>query len=54
VIRSLDHHVIGNSMRMAGEIKIRLDESWKTRLDESEAHRVLHIAGDVNHQLGYA
>ncbi len=53
VVRSSDHHVIGNSMRMSGTIEIRLDESWRARLDDSEQRRVLEIAGTLNQQLGY-
>lgn len=47
------HHVLGNSMRMAGQIRIRLDQSWKERLDQHEADRVLEIAGKANRELGY-
>ena len=47
------HHVLGNSMRMAGTIRIRLDQSWKKRLDPREADAVLAIAGDANRRLGY-
>jgi hypothetical protein len=47
------HHVLGNSMRMGGEIRIRLDQSWRERLDRNEAQRILEIAGETNRKLGY-
>jgi hypothetical protein len=52
-IVAADHHVLGNSMRMAGQIHIRLDQSWTERLDSDEARQVLEIAGDINRKLGY-
>jgi hypothetical protein len=53
VLDAASHHILGNSMRMGGEIRIRLDQSWKNRLDAGEARQVLAIAGDVNRALGY-
>ena len=47
------HHVLGNSMRLGGEIRIRLDQSWRDRLDARETDDILAIAGDVNRSLGY-
>jgi hypothetical protein len=53
-IDAADHHVLGNSMRMAGQIRIRLDQSWAQRLDSVETRQILEIAGDINRKLGYA
>jgi hypothetical protein len=53
-LRSSDHHILGNSMRLAGAITVRLDESWRERLDREEQHRVLRIGGTMNRELGYA
>jgi hypothetical protein len=53
VVDATQHHVLGNSMRMAGEIRIRLDQSWKERLDTVETECILEIAGKLNQQLGY-
>jgi hypothetical protein len=53
-ITATEHHVLGNSMRMAGQIRIRLDQSWTQRLDSHEARQILEIAGDINRKLGYA
>lgn len=53
VVEAASHHVLGNSMRLGGAIRIRLDESWKNRLSPEENARVLAIAGDLNDQLGF-
>jgi hypothetical protein len=52
--RPVEHHVLGNSMRLAARGDIRLDERWRTELDEREATQALRIAGDLHRQLGYA
>jgi hypothetical protein len=53
-VRSSDHHIIGNRMRTAGQITIRLDESWRTRLNLDEHDHVLGVAGSINRAMGYA
>lgn len=53
VVDAARHHVLGNSMRMAGQIRIRLDQSWRERLDHHETARILEIAGEANRKLGY-
>jgi hypothetical protein len=53
VINASQHHVLGNSMRMKADIRIRLDQSWAERLDSDETRQILEIAGDVNRKLGY-
>jgi len=50
---SHEHHVLGNNMRMAGSIEIRLDERWRRELEDSEQAEVLGIAGELNRQFGY-
>jgi hypothetical protein len=53
VIRAQDHHVLGNSMRLNEQIRIRLDESWRDRLAADEVDRILAIAGPANRAAGY-
>jgi hypothetical protein len=53
-IHTAHHHIIGNSMRLTGEITIRLDETWRTRLDAHERRRILSVAGPMNRAMGYA
>lgn len=50
---SEDHHVIGNSMRFQGNIRPRLDETWRSRLAADEQQQVLGIAGRANQEFGY-
>jgi hypothetical protein len=52
-IRATDHHVLGNAMRLGGEITLRLDERWRARLTAGEQRECLTIAGDMNRALGY-
>jgi hypothetical protein len=52
-LAATDHHVLGNSMRLGGAIRLRLDESWRKRLDAGEARAVLAIAGPMNRAVGY-
>lgn len=51
--KSLEHHVIGNSMRFDTDSEIRLDERWKTTLDISEVEIFESEAGELNRRLGY-
>jgi hypothetical protein len=54
VVRSREHHVLGNRMRMNDVVEVRLDESWRSRLDSSDQLSVLRIAGTLNDRMGYA
>ena len=51
---SADHHVLGNSMRLQGRVQVRLDESWRTKLDQHEQRQIIGIAGAMNRTMGYA
>jgi hypothetical protein len=52
-VTSADHHVLGNSIRLNGSIRIRLDEAWRASLNEGEVREILSIAGERNQGLGY-
>jgi hypothetical protein len=52
-IASSSHHVLGNSMRLGSTSDIRLDESWKDKIDESQRILFEQLAGGQNRQLGY-
>ena len=52
-VLATDHHVLGNNMRLGGAIRLRLDETWKSRLTQAEQDETLAIAGDMNRSLGY-
>jgi sulfotransferase family protein len=51
---SREHHVLGNSMRLSGQIRIRIDESWRSVLSSDDQARALEIAGPHHVKLGYA
>lgn len=51
---SRDHHVLGNNMRMAGPIEIRLDERWRREMGQAEVQAILQIAGPLHHEFGYS
>ncbi|MFQ5598020.1 MAG: sulfotransferase [Nitrospiria bacterium] len=46
-------HIIGNSIRLRDQLKVRLDESWRTKLSDADLNTVLAIAGEINRDLGY-
>lgn len=52
-VDSGEHHVIGNSMRFQGTIRVKLDETWRERLTQQEQSRILKIAGRSNREFGY-
>jgi len=53
VIHPGDHHILGNSMRLRGPMKVQLDEKWRDGLSKAEQDTVLAIAGTMNRRLGY-
>jgi sulfotransferase family protein len=52
--RSVEHHVIGNGMRLDSNEAIRLDNSWVSALSPRDLDLFDSLAGDVNRRLGYA
>lgn len=46
-------HVLGNSMRLKGLLPIRLDQSWRDEMSESDLAVFASIAGQVNATYGY-
>lgn len=51
--RSVDHHVVGNGMRLDSTSEIRLDERWKTVLNNEQLKDFDIVAGDISRRLGY-
>jgi hypothetical protein len=51
--RSVEHHIIGNGMRLDSTPEIKLDERWREVLSPSDLEIFDHIAGKLNGQLGY-
>lgn len=52
--RSVEHHILGNYMRLASRSEITVDESWRTQLTPHDLEVFDQTAGDSNRQLGYA
>ena len=50
---SHEHHVLGNNMRMAGPIEVRLDQRWRAELTESDQAKAVRIAGSLHREFGY-
>jgi len=51
--RSVEHHVIGNGMRLDTTSQISLDERWRSVLTEEELRIFDSVAGSMNRRYGY-
>ena len=51
--RSVEHHVVGNGMRLDNSFQIRTDDRWRLHLTKSQIAAFDHLAGDMNNSLGY-
>ena len=51
--RSVEHHVIGNGMRLDSSSVIELDERWRSELSTEQLAEFDRVAGDTNRKLGY-
>lgn len=51
--RSVEHHIIGNGMRLDSSSKISLDERWRSALGERDLKIFERMAGEMNRRLGY-
>lgn len=52
-LRSSEHHVIGNSMRLRAVGGIREDQMWREAFDARDLRVIARIAGSASHRLGY-
>jgi hypothetical protein len=52
--RHVDHHVVGNGMRLDSSEGIHLDDRWVSLLSPRDLDLFDSLAGDVNRRLGYA
>jgi hypothetical protein len=52
--RGVEHHIIGNGMRLDSDGQIRLDDRWMSVLSPRDLHLFDSVAGDMNGRLGYA
>jgi hypothetical protein len=51
--RAIEHHVVGNGMRLDTTSEIRLDERWRQELGEQDLTIFDSVAGQMNRQYGY-
>ena len=51
--RSVEHHIVGNGMRLDSTSEIRFDERWKTALNAPDLKIFESEAGAMNERLGY-
>jgi len=51
--RSVEHHVLGNGMRLNSTSEIQLDDRWRTILTEEQLEVFNRVAGDLSRKYGY-
>jgi hypothetical protein len=51
--RGVEHHIIGNRMRLASTSDIRLDERWKTALTPGQMATIERRVAALNRRYGY-
>jgi hypothetical protein len=49
-----DFHILGNSMRLNSISEIRLDERWRSSLEDEHKRYFLRRFGQIHRQLGYS
>ncbi|MEJ2647660.1 MAG: sulfotransferase [Sedimentisphaerales bacterium] len=51
--RSVEHHIVGNGMRLDTTSDISVDERWKSELTKNDLHTFEETAGNMNRRFGY-
>lgn len=51
--KDVDHHVIGNGMRLDGSSEVKLDDRWKSVLSNEHLQVFDSVAGHLNRTYGY-
>lgn len=51
---AVNHHVIGNQMRLTGDEQITLDETWRREMDDRIIEKFFDLGGAINARNGYA
>jgi hypothetical protein len=51
--RTVEHHILGNGMRLDTTSRISLDQRWKSVLTEEELHSFDRVAGEMNRRYEY-
>ena len=50
---SVEHHIVGNQMRLGAAEGIRLDQSWRKRLTAEQIGTIKRVAGATNRKFGF-
>jgi hypothetical protein len=53
-LRSFDHHIVGNGMRLDTTTEVRLDERWRSVLTPRDLEDFESEAGPLQRRLGYS
>jgi hypothetical protein len=51
--RDVEHHIVGNGMRLDSDNNIQLDERWRTALSPTDLDAFDSVAGSLRRRLGY-
>ena len=51
---AVEHHIVGNAMRLKPEAKIELNEKWRATMAPADLAAFERIAGPLNRRFGYA
>lgn len=51
--KTVEHHVVGNGMRLDDCDAIKLDERWKDKLNDTDLKQFYRVAGEYHKSLGY-
>jgi len=51
--KDVEHHVVGNGMRLDSSSEVVLDDRWKSELSDADLREFDRVAGDLNRALGY-
>lgn len=52
-LRSTEHHILGNAMRLGSPKEIRQDQKWRTELAKQDLATFARVAGRRNRSYGY-
>jgi hypothetical protein len=52
--RAIEHHILGNAMRLSSSREITLDDGWRDLLSANDLAIFDQLAGDVNRRSGYS
>jgi hypothetical protein len=51
--QQVEHHIVGNRMRLGAVGQIRLDEKWRSELTKRELDAAARVAGEMHCRYGY-